>query len=261
MNQGQRPKPFARAAVELLVIVAGVLIALAADRWLLAQEEAGLEREYLTRLASDLRRDSTNQSRRAEDARSTYDRGQRVLTAIRQGSGSVEDPARFLTEIPWIHFYQYRIDYATETWDELGSTGNLSLIQGSEFRRLLGEYQGEIAFFDHIEEFWLNARDQWNQVTLAALPPELLVHSEVQFHRRFIEDHSIDRVPGVDVDPDSSDAALDSALARLANDPRAVPTLSEILMNSVSQVVIYEGLVQQSTELLRLVDARISDAR
>jgi len=260
VNQVKTPKPWARGAIELLVIVAGVLIALAADRWILAQEEAGLEREYLIRLASDLRRDSTNQSQRAEQARATYDRGERVLTAIREGSGSVENPGRFLTEIPWIHFHQYRIDYATETWDELGSTGNLALIQGSEFRRLLGEYQGEIEFFDHLEASWLNARDQWSQVTLAALPPEILVESQLQFHLRFIEDNNIDRVPATGLDPVFDDGALASALARLANDARSVPTLSEILMNSVSQVVIYEGLVQRSTELLRLVDTMIPDA-
>jgi len=261
MSQGQTAKPVARAAAELLVIVVGVLIALASDRWLLAQDEAGLEQEYLSRLASDLRRDSATQSLRAEHARATYDRADRLLAAIREGSEVVEDPARLLTEIPWIFLYQYRIDYATETWDELGSTGRLDLLRASEFRRMLGEYHGWIEFYGDIEDWWLNARDQWSQVTRAALPPELLVHSEVQFHLPFIEESNIDGVPGLDVNPERDVATLDSVLTRLRSDPMALPALSEVLMNSVHQVLIYEDLVQRSTGLLHLLDTMNSEAQ
>ena len=86
------------------------------------------------------------------------------------------------------------------------------------------------------------------------------VHSEYQFHLPFVEDHSIEGVPGGDLNPALSAEALDAALVRLADDPRSIPTLAEILRNSVSLVVIYEG-VQQSTELLRLVETLMADAR
>jgi hypothetical protein len=43
---------------ELLVIVVGVLVALGADRWNQARSEAGLEEQFLVRLASEVRGDS-----------------------------------------------------------------------------------------------------------------------------------------------------------------------------------------------------------
>jgi hypothetical protein len=133
---------FRQAVVEILIIVVGVLIALGIDSWNNNRIDRNIEAEYLFRLA--------------EDAAYNADQGIGVIKALERKRAKLDQLAKIAsnsqttavvdsktvlaligagTDLGWSF-----PDFRTNTFDELTSTGRLSLIKDIALRTAITNY-------------------------------------------------------------------------------------------------------------------------
>lgn len=128
-----------RLGAEAAIIIASILLALGVDEWRQERNDRELEREYLARLIDDL--DANLQiaetqlladSRKVKHAR-------RIYPLVSKGDMAGLDPATAVTA----SYGASPSDTPTwvdDTFEELQSTGRLSLIQEADIRRSLLSY-------------------------------------------------------------------------------------------------------------------------
>ena len=134
-----------QTAIEFVVIVVGVLAALAVDQWRSERDDRKTEVEYITRLRIDVEADIEN-----------FYRFERILEAKAQFLQSLlddtidsvfADDTRGLMEAKVYSAYRALPDSVSTTFDELQSTGRLALIQDLAQRDALSKYYSG---FEHI---------------------------------------------------------------------------------------------------------------
>lgn len=246
-----------KGLTELLVIVAGVMIALAADRCVQAIDIADLEREYLGRLAADLRQDSTLLDEFSQTAHVNYDRAAAVLRAIREGLDRDQDHSEILTSVDWIH-YGGAPDYARETWEELLSTGNLAVISDVGLRQRLSVYYNRTATWTRIEQTYSREFDQYRNASVRAQTPELRLRAAGLFARAQFDAGNLPADPGMPAGPtiEPSRADVEAVLDRLRADPDAETGLSHIMPINYAREWYLTHLLWDVSDLLVLVDAQ-----
>lgn len=133
-------------AIELLVVVIGVLVALEVNQWAEQRDTRSLQHDYLLRLRDDLQleRSETDQfAGIARDRLSSVALLERVASAP---SAPVKDPRTIvcaLATVSWGSFPPvHNISY-----DELQNTGRTSLIRSVALRRALAEHYAIISDF------------------------------------------------------------------------------------------------------------------
>jgi hypothetical protein len=125
-----------RLTAEFFVIVLGVLVALAADRWNQARSDAELDAAYLERFTAEIRADSI----RAED----YLRRLPSTLAARDSlldfvNGSPPPPNLTATTIRAVE--EMRL-YPPNAWTEIQASRSLTLIRNREAREAISAYYG-----------------------------------------------------------------------------------------------------------------------
>lgn len=132
-KQGAGPTRF---VAEFAVIVIGVFVALAADRWSQGRADAELERGYLSRLEDDIRADSL-QAEAFLIETTSIDAATRSLLDFVDGGSPPEDLVRTIQA----SFQEMRLP-APATWSELVSTGSLALLRDPIVRGAVARYYG-----------------------------------------------------------------------------------------------------------------------
>ena len=135
---------WAAVAIDLMVVVFGILIALRVDQWAQDRQERQLEQTYLSRLKDDLQ----GEYQRATNAESwARDR----LAAVNMLSRLALDPAAAASEptaVPWAietaSWRSFPKDNAS-VYNELQSTGNMRVIRSIPLRRQMAEHYGQLA--------------------------------------------------------------------------------------------------------------------
>lgn len=130
-----------RMGAELLVIVVGVLVALAVDEWSGSLEERELEGEYLQSLAIDLGEDSTAYASalvpNLEEALTALSK---ILPVAHGADAMPSDTVGFLRLMWESTFSVTQFEERRTTFEELLATGNLSLIRSAELRASVVSY-------------------------------------------------------------------------------------------------------------------------
>jgi hypothetical protein len=152
---------------ELGIVVAGVLIALAADGWHQGRQERATELEYVLRLMHDLELDTAAVSSiMAEtEARATYARA--VMATYDTGSRS-GSPADFVRAVEFGNYFSYP-SYSRTTIDDLMSTGNLRLIRRTTVKDAVARYYATIEWTEQFRELF-----RPTQLALMQFIPEFL---------------------------------------------------------------------------------------
>lgn len=130
------------AVAELLIIVSGVLIALAVDNWNQGLKERALERQYLESLAEDLRDDIDELDLALRMADLNEGAARLALRVQSEGSAAVENPADLVVAVERAGFL-YLPSYSPFTFEDLKSTGNLRIIRNPELKKRLAAYYSE----------------------------------------------------------------------------------------------------------------------
>jgi len=148
-----------RVLAEILVIVIGVLIALAVDSWSAQRAEQRTEQVYLNSLFVDVEQDIAQIDtataiirRRQASAREALTMVQRA-DAVRDTLGFIEDLSR--ASLLWTY------QPIAPTFQALKSTGNLQILRSVEVRRAISDYYslGWQTFHEWVQEvFWTRYR-------------------------------------------------------------------------------------------------------
>lgn len=151
---------------ELLIVVAGVLIALGADQWVRGRADLTLEGRYLGDLAIDLRSDTTQIGAAIRLAESRASLGHAVLAAAT--GDTVLAPSDLVVFLERQYYFAFPA-YSRTTISDLMSTGNLRLLRDRALKRRLSEYYQTI---DRLEQW----TDNWRvvQQDVERIMPELL---------------------------------------------------------------------------------------
>jgi hypothetical protein len=127
-----------QAATEFVVIVVGVLAALAVNQWNENRNDRATEAEYLIRLRADLSEDI----REFTTFEQVFETKGRIIKDLRDQSVSTlvsRDPEGLLQDLVFSSYYGLPASRST-TFDELSSTGRLMLIQDVALRDALTRY-------------------------------------------------------------------------------------------------------------------------
>ena len=151
---------------ELVIVVAGVMIALGADQWVRGRADIGLEGRYLDDLAIDLRSDTAQLGAAIRLAESRASLGHSVLRAA--AGDTILAPTDLVVFLERQFYFAFPA-YSRTTMSDLMSTGNLRLIRDRELRRRLSEYYQTI---DRLEQWTENWR--LVQQDVERIMPELL---------------------------------------------------------------------------------------
>jgi hypothetical protein len=159
-----------RILVDFIVIVAGVLVALAFDSWAESRRNNRLEASYLTRLVSDVR-DNNNELRKLIDLWSLY--ATSVRTAIDCLPEKADcDPQDFLVAAVFGSLITMPT-IQNPTFDEIIAASRLELLRAADVRAALLTYNRRLGFGDP----FLSRLDRQYEAVVNEMVPAQLVRS------------------------------------------------------------------------------------
>lgn len=123
---------------ETLIVVVGVMIALAVDSWREDRRDERTEEQYLSSLLEDLDSDFAELDRAGRQSRSAAAGARTVLDVL--GGRAPPLPGDSLALAVEYAGFLYFPAYFPYTFDELVSTGNLRIIRDPELRREIASY-------------------------------------------------------------------------------------------------------------------------
>lgn len=171
-RQRSRAIPWTRLLAEGAVIVAGVLIALAADRWMQGLDDRRLEREYLAQLLDDFENADSALTwgvRFAERRLAYADLVQQVT------EGALPDSVGALELARALHLSSWLVDppVPRDTWSELVADGRLTLLTNRSLRRDISLFYGTIDQQSEFHGEWTEFVRPFRTAATGLLPPRL----------------------------------------------------------------------------------------
>jgi len=142
-------KNYGPVALELIVVIVGILIAFQIDRWADDRRERQQEYEYLIRLKEDLQFEIDGMSVAHEYAQSRIDAAMLLEKIIADSSVAREQPNNVpwaLETVSWRSFPQ--ID--AFVYSELQNSGNLAVIESVSLRRELANHYTTIHHYSRV---------------------------------------------------------------------------------------------------------------
>lgn len=161
------------ALAEIGVIVAGIVLALAVDRWAEDRRDAEIADGYIARLRADVATDLAAYAETVAWSRSIDDSALYVLEVYRGRNpppGEYDTMALHLFRASW----GSKGRTTTTTWDDLVSTGNIALLPVN-VRDALTEYYGLKSSYERrLSEMEDTARSGYWRVPERVLGPDLV---------------------------------------------------------------------------------------
>lgn len=142
-----RTEMWRRLGLEFIVIVVGVLVALAVDDWRQTRADHQLERHLLTSLRADLEADETDAKYQEEAEQRLRDAADHILavvdhplappTAKKDTTGSEIDASL------WLLKFRVELEIADGTYSEMIATGSFKVIRNTTLRTQISKYYTE----------------------------------------------------------------------------------------------------------------------
>jgi hypothetical protein len=144
MQKGELKNQLVRGGIEFVVIVIGVLVALAADEWREERADRVAEAEYVARLVLDLQEDVASLRRAEAGFAGKKDALERLASL---------DPTevvgqRFAEDVASASAWSWDLTAAhSTTYEEMRSAGRLGLIRDADLRGAIAKYYADYADF------------------------------------------------------------------------------------------------------------------
>lgn len=250
-----------RLLAEFAVIVIGVLVAFAADRWITRVDEGRLADAYLESLQRDLAQDVAAFEAAAGFTRSNVLRVGTLLSVLRDGPTASTDRTEVLVAVEVLSWWT-PVHYATGTWTDLTGSGNLRLID-SGLRSLLSRYydaSGAVAQFETVKNQGPFARYE-SQVSKLLSPEQRWMATGVYFPR---DEGLIEYLwggtnpvveAGIDVSVESalSDDQFTALIDRIQSTPDLEALLADLLIGSMGLFSYYNIQLKEAQSILEEV--------
>ena len=193
-----------RGGAEVAIVIVGVVMGLAVDRWFAGIDERVRADTLSLQLEEDLVADSLAVVAAVELFRGLSEFGMETLRLVEDPAGRVADPTEFVLTMErmgwWVPFGASRA-----TWDEIINTGQLGLF-GRDSRSALTGYYAWLELFKGIEARWEPVFAEFWLQEQAAVPPLLRIGV-------------LDPAFGMDAAREVTQAEADAILAGLRADP------------------------------------------
>jgi len=234
-----------RFLAEFVVIVAGVLVALAANAAWDVRAERQQEEGYYLALMRDLESDT------AEYAIALRMTGRSIETAKHVRSvilGDSIDAARPLSQSLYYASWVNYPDWSSGTMEELYSAGTIRLVRDMPIKQALHSYRALVSEWrprmqgPEYREF-----QEYRRLTTGLIPLE----AAIAYERTSLDDEAVE---GVQID--------ELALARrIRGDPELLRSTELMILQWESLVVLFEEQVQEAIRVLNLIERRIGGER
>lgn len=240
---------------ELLIVVAGVLIALGADQWVRGRADIALELRYLEDLAIDLRSDTAQLTAAIDLAESRATLGHSVLRAV--DGDTVLSPEQLVVAAERQFYFAFPA-YSRTTISDLMSTGNLRLIRDRDLKRQLSDYYQTVERLEQWTGNWRLVQQDVERIMPEILPLRL---------REAVIDPSAPSdgwgrtwepppwTPGFGV----SASEADEILARLRAHPEARARIEGMVRVQGNQYGVLTEIRRRAVEALRTVESATSN--
>lgn len=246
-------------SVELLIVVVGVLIALAADDWRQSRQDRALEVQYIQRLVGDLRLDSVSLENLLVESQARVEYAEAIVTTYGRGTwpGSGADLVRAIEYGDYLSYPSY----SRSTLDDLMSTGNLRLLRDARVKEGLSQYHGTIEWTEQFSDVFRQA-----QGALGLYIAEILDLQER--YALFSEGYSRSCGPTlacrsvIPWGPPSLEVTDDrgvQVLQRLLATPEALPLYATMARTQAAHYANLTGILASATELLALLQRALDD--
>ncbi len=219
-----------RASTEFVVIVSGVLVALAVDQWRNENEDRRIEAEYLARIKEDLRAD-IDKFHILEKIFAIKFQTTRGLRDHPESDLLSKSPDDLLQDLVFSGYVAFP-DSISTTFDELMSTGRFALIQSVNQRDALSRYYSG---FEHISEIMFESPGDYTKVLWESFPGELLLRSQ----------------SGRET---SSPQEIRDGMQKLLADPRLKAAANGEMIYADALIYYLSRYRQQAEELLELLE-------
>jgi len=142
LNKNKTSKYILYALGEIILVVIGILIALQLNTWKEEKKTADLETTYLKRLLSDNKQDLKSFT----EYISGFDQGLKSIEALSTALNNTTKDSVLIQTV--MDYYDYATGFplfstSKSTFEDLSSTGNLSVIKNSQLRDKIVKHYGE----------------------------------------------------------------------------------------------------------------------
>jgi hypothetical protein len=143
-----RKQPWTAIAIEFLIVVLGVFVASQVTDWSAAQADRRLGREYTARLLADLEQDLENRRLLVAYYDAVYESAARAVVLLQERDPDAQDLVVNAYRASEYAFYPP----TRATWDTIVSAGDTRLLPRGAIESGLGDYFGNDATRDILEE-------------------------------------------------------------------------------------------------------------
>ena len=235
-----RAQDWVAVAIELAVVVAGILLALQVDQWASDRAERQRERAYLERLADDLRAEQDGVRAAETFARNRLE-AVSLLEAIARGERVDSEPPR----IPWaVETASWRSFPKTNAYvvNELQASGQMGLLRSVALRNALADHYAQIAHFGRVAED-LSAQQRYDAAVAGLLTTRELAALEET---------------GGGIDALSTDGARAEAIAvRFAASDAAIRELPGIAQHHLFNLRVMAEMEARIDSLLAIIEREL----
>lgn len=241
----QRVSLTARLLAEFLVIVAGVLVALAADAAWDVRTERRQEQAYYFALAHDLESDTAEYAVALRMTRRSLETAKYVRAVILGGSvGGARPLSQSLAYASWVNYPEW----SSGTMEELYSAGTIRLIRDTPIKEALHAYRVLVAEWrPRVQGPEYGAFQEYRRLTAGLIPLEAAI---AYTHTR-LDNEAVD---GLQVD--------EEALAEeIRGDSGLLRTTQLMILQWEELVLFYEEQAEEAVRVLTLIERRLGGER
>lgn len=234
---------YSALALEIIVVILGILIAIQIDRWAEFRREREQEYDYLVRLKDDLRLEIHSMDEAIQSAESRIVAVVFLEEVVVNPSIVMERPDALPIAIEtatWMSFPQINAFVYTE----LQSSGNLALIQSELLRRELSNHYASIKHFSRFG-LDLNIQHQFDRLTAGILSTAELRKIEEETWNITTNNISIDR-------------AIEIA-QEFASRKDAIDLLPNVAQHHVFTQKVIASARSQALKMIEQIDLLIED--
>lgn len=242
------PLPVRRLAAEFTVIVVGVLLALAVDRWVASIDDHERQVVFLTALRSDFEANRAWALSNGLRHQRLEELGSVLLTALESGHRTDADEQIVLAAE--LSGYISFGSYARGAWNDANSTGVTSLLADPALRVAVSEF-----YRREDGRSGLTAEFQQHYISYRYMARELISPSlRLEMNRAF---------PGWDGDftvwplEDLAQYDLTSAVTSILGNPRLAVPLADVVMARRVTAIIANQDAEQTDAIIRMIDREL----
>jgi len=235
LAEGKTTNYLKYAIGEIVLVVIGILIALQINNWNEQRKERIQEKIYLKRIEVELSTDLENILNSISVNKSRIQRAEFLLRAIDKPQLAEDSSSYFIKSIEHVG-YNFRPIISDNAFEELKSSGNLSLISNEALRATLQKYYS-----------WTSNEEQWK------FGNQDLQLNYIHNSQGILTSSQVIDLGNYDTPTNYNDVDGKIAFQRMMNKPKFLEYLPYVIQNKMMQESGFEEVYNQAKILKKMV--------